>query len=428
MKRMVVCMALAAIVLTAVPTFAELQNVVVGGQVRVRGNWYTMDNDSQYGLSAEKFVEQRSTVNFRADFTENVSAFVELESYNWWGDDFRSNYLNGIDVLANDSVGMYQGYVEAREMFGTPLRIRAGRQEMKFGGGWLVGTNDSSPYFTGLSFDGIRATYAGEKFTVDAFATKLADRSPIEEDGDTDFYGVYASCTAVENVTFDAYWLYLRDANTLKADFHTVGLRAAGTVDAFNFDAEASYQFGQADNGPYAGKDFGNFACNVLAGYGIDVAWKPRPFVGVYYLQGDDNGYGFNRLFSDVRFGKTIDSGHWLTGGTGFADSGVSNVLVPHVGVMFNPTEKLMGVLHLAYATEDADDGIGAETDGELGWELEASGAYQYSKDLSVQAGYVHLFASDNLQDGARICCNGLAAGAVSDDVNYFFVETRLTF
>ena len=174
------------------------------------------------------FVEERTRLNVKADFTNQVSAFVELDSYDVWGEDFRSVYLTGQDLRAatGTDVEVYQSYIEANEMFGQPLRLRLGRQEMKLGSGWLVGSNNFAPLFTGLSFDGIRATYATELFSVDAFWAKLADLSPQEEDGDTDFYGVYASYLGIENVTVDAYWV--DGARRAFPERHPIGPRVFG--------------------------------------------------------------------------------------------------------------------------------------------------------------------------------------------------------
>src|SRR5690606_31870040 len=110
-----------------------------------------------------------------------------------------------------NDVEVYQAYIEANEMFGYPLRLRIGRQELAFGSEWLVGVNDAAAFFQGLSFDAVRLTYATDVFSVDAFAAKLADTTPLEQDGDVDFYGVYGSYLGLEDIVIDAYWMWLRD-------------------------------------------------------------------------------------------------------------------------------------------------------------------------------------------------------------------------
>jgi hypothetical protein len=189
-------------------------------------------------------IEQRTRLNFKADFTDQVSLFVEVDSYNNWGDNFRSDYFTGVDGFNGTDVDFYQGYIQADEMWGTPLRLRVGRQELSFGSEWLVGVNDASSAFTGLSFDALRLDYITDEFNVAAFVSLLAnsagpndfdlDRSwnwgarlPLVgrlltdfsdrnvADGfmedDTAFAGIYGSYTGLEDIVIDAYWFGLWD-------------------------------------------------------------------------------------------------------------------------------------------------------------------------------------------------------------------------
>ena len=211
---------------------AELQNVEIGGEIVVLGEYYRNVetpgdglrwpaewllgrpigsgigagngvftwagfDEHGHGYSA---VSQWTRLNVNADFTDEVSAFIEFDSVEEWGEDFRSDWVTGADGRADsaDDIEVYQAYIEANEMFGQPLRLRIGRQELTFGSEWLVGpdTIGTAPVY-GLSFDGIRLTYATDVWSVDAWWSKLVESGVAEEDGDVDFYGVYASCMAV---------------------------------------------------------------------------------------------------------------------------------------------------------------------------------------------------------------------------------------
>ena len=178
---------------------AELQNVSVGGQLRIRGRyWDNVYNDngreiripdfflegrpigpfgaaSPYSFNdkgnSRGWVEQGTKLRISADFTEYVYAVVELDDFEiWGGGDFRSNYITGADARANsgDDVGILQSYIETNETFGQPLRLRIGRQQIKLGSGWLVGENQST---LNISFDGIRATYSGDGYAIDGWAS-----------------------------------------------------------------------------------------------------------------------------------------------------------------------------------------------------------------------------------------------------------------
>jgi hypothetical protein len=347
---------LAAMAVIAVPAFAELQNVEVGGHIRIRGNWYSPEATGTVGLFEEighsnGFFEQRTKLSVKADFTKDVSAFIELDSYDIWGEDFRSDHITGVDFrpVSGFDVEVYQSYIETRETWGYPLTMRIGRQEIMLGSEWLVGNNDTASLFRGLSFDGITLRYDGDTWNVTGLYAKLADNSPIEQDGDVDMLGVYGSYTGFEDVTLDAYWLWVRDARGRGVfteafafatpnvgvlgriadaieDFggvdqyedthsiHTFGLRGAGTYGQFDFEAEVAYQMGNAANavrtffqpdpasflagpaflpfgGPYAedDADYDALGGNVELGYTFDTSYQPRLFIGGAYFEGDDN-------------------------------------------------------------------------------------------------------------------------------------------
>lgn len=407
--------------------YAELQNVEVGGKIRIRGNMLDMGDGlvGALNLGDVSFVEQRTRLNVKADFTDEVSAFVELDSYDVWGEDFRSAaYVTGADgrAVSNDDVEVYQSYVEANNMYGVPLRLRVGRQELSFGSEWLVGTNDTSWYFPGLSFDAIRLTYATDMFSVDAFAAKLVETLNDFGDNDVDFYGIYGSYLGFEDIVIDAYWMFLRDDRALDVDLHTVGLRGAGTVGAFDFDAEAAYQFGDTD---VPNVDINAWATNLEAGYTFDVSYQPRVFAGFAYLEGGDGeDVSFNRLFSNWEYSEFLEN------------TDLSNAFVYRLGVSAMPTESVKLALAATYIVADEVDSGGWwfwswEDDSDAGLELGLYADYNYSEDLVFRAGFAHFFSGDGLDDGADIVNNGFGeiwTADDDDDFNYLFIETEIVF
>jgi len=568
MRKSFALLIVAVTVAVSIPAFAELQNVQVGGSIRIRGNYWTSeagpDNpmarnrlidpvfpfalpipvpgnvysgwrgtpgnpaavpglglrwpgqpgrarvtspvDWNSGGHGVKFVEQKTKLNVKADFTDSVSAFVELDSYDIWGEDFRSNYITGADsravtgnprLPADNDVEVYQSYIEANEMFGYPLRARIGRQELKLGSGWLVGTNDAGSFFTGLSFDGLRLTYATDQFSVDAIAAKLVERSPAEEDGDTDMYALYGSYLGIENITLDAYWILVRDAlkqvdtnrgwlaewwqDVLGVDdydvtmLHTIGLRGAGTFGALDFEGELAYQFGDASavGATFArqglisafGPDdatFGNWGGNAQVGYTFDMNYTPRVYAGGAYFGGEDNrdvnfwnwlgaiacpywhadaSVSFNRLFSDWQYGNFV----------GAQNQDCTNLWVAYGGVSAMPVENLKIDLSLAYVQSLEDFSspwatfwlfgsrltlfrnwtfLSDKNPDDLCWDLNLKGTYNYSEDLSFEAGWSHLFVGSGAGEGNFNIGNGLAfeGGTSKDDADYFYFETKLCF
>ena len=510
MQRTLAILLFSTVALTASRSHADLQNVEVGGSITILGEYFRNACPPDDGLRWPgatllgrpighakgitsffswddegpgcALVSQWSRLHISADFTSDVRAFIELDSVDVWGEDFRSEYLTGADSRSTlpDDVEVYQSYIEANEMFGLPLRARIGRQELRFGSEWLVGANDSGPCPAwGLSFDALRLTYATELFQVDMWGAKLADRSPSEEDGDTDFYGIYGSFLGIEGLTLDAYWMFLRDAAALKSTerglfgewledrlglddydttaLHTVGLRAAGEYGAFDFEVEAAYQFGNAASTAFRfrtltyGEDdaeYDAWACNLNLGYTADLPWQPRFYFGYAYFQGQDNrdtsfgewarvflnpfhahpsSVSFNRLFSNVSYSGLLDC------------TETSNVHFVHVGVEASPTDSLDLALDLGYyRTDETFDRpmvpglpfLTRSNDAELGWEVDANMTYHYSDDLSFTVGWDHLFVGDGLRQGNFGPSNGLDFNGGSDgkDADYWYWETSLAF
>ncbi len=429
--------------------FAELQNVEVGGSIRIRGNYYNMDRGAR-----TSFIEQRTRLNVKADFTQDVSAFIEFDYYNHWGDDFRSNYLTGADWRGgqNNNVDLYQGYIEAKDMWGTPLSMRVGRQELAFGNQLLVGVNDTSSLYTGLSFDALRLSFANDMVSIDAVAAKLAESYGDFLEDDVDLYGIYASYIGIEDVALDAYWLFVRDdqgaiANVIRGNdvnLHTIGLRGAGVVGAFDFELEAAYQFGNVYGVPNpwfrifnreADVDFDEFAINAEVGYTFDAAWYPRVFARFAYLGGgspnrrcwnNNADLPFNRLFSNVRYSEFLD-----------IQQQMSNVLFYSLGVQAMPTEALeLKLVGSYYHVDNRDRALDrgwwfwrTRARRGLGWELGLYADYHYSEDLVIRAGYAHFFGKSGLE-GNLITTNGLGrwAGDRRDDYDYLFIETEVSF
>lgn len=443
--KSIVLVALAALCCTT--AMAELQQVEVGGSVRIRGNYYDLDS-----LGELSFVEQRTRLSVKADFTEDVSAFIEFDYYDMWGEDFRSLYLTGADFRGSggNDVDLFQGYINVANMWGTPLHLRVGRQEFSLGNAFFIGKNDSSAFFTGLSYDAILLTYAHESFMLSAVTAKMVETMNDFLDGDGDVYGLYFSYIGIENIVIDAYWLYLRDDVCVFGDevnYHTLGMRTGGVIGAFDFELEAAYQIGAVDGLPSAcpigfgeaDVDFDEFAVNLELGYTFDVAWQPRVFARFAYLGGGDPDRSccsndvdmpFNRLGSNIKYSEFLDNDPNTT-----LKATLSNIFFYSLGVQASPTECLELKLVAAYfeVDEEARD-LGwwfwrDDADSSLGWELGLYADYNYSEDLVVRAGYAHFFGSEGLERN-EIIANGLQAwnGDDDDDYDYLFIETELCF
>ena len=500
MRSSVIIMSAVAILMLTTSAWAELQNVQVGGDVRIRGLYlspsYNPDNPrgphpglrwpadigraqvtGTHSWSSKSFsnalVEQRTKLHVKADFTDNVSAYIEFDAYDIWGTDFRSNYITGADnaAVTVDDVEINQAYIDIANIGGTPFNLRLGRQEIALGTGWLIGMNENKMFFTGLSFDAVNLSYVTDNLTLGAVWAKGFENAGAEEDGDVDLYVAYANYTGIENLSILGYWIYGRDAREIRdttlgplgdslenffgvdkyptTEINTIGFRAGGKLAGFDYNLEAAYQFGNAGwighmfaqptNGlPYGDNnaDYDTWAGTAELGYTFDVQYAPRVFIGGAYYGGEDErkltfgdwvnaqlnpfykskaSVSFSRLFSDVEYG-ILDR------------SDLSNVWLVRGGVSMQPTEAITLAATVSYfqTLEEYDAPIHTYLFGhplwiprltfltvpnsnDLGVETGLTATYNYTKDLQFEAGWNHLFAGDGLTQGSFSLQNGLA-------------------
>ena len=436
MRKGLVTMVVA--LLLAGTAYAELQLVEIGGLIEMRGrywgNTFISNNGSTYeyrdqagwfpyrsigGLPGwptnrvysnfgwdsknhtQARAEQTTSLNVQANFTDNVSTFLELYAFDIWGgvsgadSEFRSDYRTGADFPATttNDVEFKQAYIDIKELFGQPLEIKIGRQCMSFDKTFLVA--DRAGTIQRVAHDGVRLTYKPiDKLTVDAWWTKLAENAGTEEDGDVDFYGVRGEYAFNDALNVAAYWMFVRDAREVHdtvntgtllsytrewfeqhaglddydvTNLHTIGTHIYGKCHSFDYDLQAAYQFGDFDQvgslftreqsffstffgtSPYGDDDanWDAYAVDAELGYTFDVAWKPRVFLGGAYYSGDDNRdtsfwewvNPFTRPEASVSFNRLFSNINYAPT---IQDNGeLSNFSQIRAGVEVKPTEKV---------------------------------------------------------------------------------------
>ncbi len=510
MKSLRKCLCLIALLAWAGSAFAELQNISVGGQVRIRGRYwnhsYSGPNKTNpysptrvggravgpdgigsvytWDDTRTAYVEERTVLGVRAEFTDNVSAYVEIDSFETWGDDFRSaDYLRGVDTRAQtvDDIELVQSYIDIKEIGGSPVSARIGRQGIKLGKGFLLGESPSPTSF--IPFDGIRLTYKEDALTIDGFWFKLADNMTDFGKGDIDFYGVYATYKLCEALELSGYYFYVRDDRAVvdnadatvmervwehiwdlddygTTNLHTVGLRANGKAASFDYDLELSYQFGQADalgsmlklrgyGDPDA--EFGGWAGDVEVGYSFDANWSPRVFVGATYYSGGDNrkrsfldylnpfyrpeaSVSFNRLFSTMPYMSTWDA----RGGS----ATFTNYYAVRTGGLLKFTPVLSSGLLASYywVAQPWDEPVSAlsslvpwwtqEADRNMGLATSLWFQYDYSKDLSIKLTWEHFFSESGMTDGNFLMHYGtmFTGGTADSDTDYVCLDMLVKF
>lgn len=110
---------------TPVPTntASGLQNVEVGGGIRIEGDWYGLGRKST--SSAQGWTEQRTRLNFKAEYKDDDTDSVKSDGLNRSDFSFRSDYLTGFDTSGPPAVNAEQAVKEANESWGKKLAENA---------------------------------------------------------------------------------------------------------------------------------------------------------------------------------------------------------------------------------------------------------------------------------------------------------------
>src|SRR5262245_56630152 len=139
-------------------------NGMVRGRYEYFNNYFDLtDNDESGDANDDSFAlaPYRAIVGITGNFSENVSAHVDLQYAGVFGDEFQPEKDIGLPVgegftpylFATQGVQLYQGYIDINKIGGSNIGVRVGRAEHTYGTELFLGDND---YYNGTSFDGAR--------------------------------------------------------------------------------------------------------------------------------------------------------------------------------------------------------------------------------------------------------------------------------
>ena len=342
-RRSAVLLGLIAVAVCAfsVPSFAEVQNVKVGGDLTVRAihrsnTDLNKDNNAAQANGQDRsdpqdFVQQTVAINVGADLTENVSAFLRFANENDWG--------SATGGTASGDVDVSQAYAEIRELFYTPATLRIGTQPIKWGRGLVLGGNLLPSLLETGSFAGgdRNAAITAEEFTdftafdavrltidlrntgmtaIDDVAPSLdlvfikLDENAAGSNDDTNLFGGNLS-TKFGQSEAELYYLNKHDKSrtdvapnvagrTAKAgSVSTIGLRGSTQPgDGINLYGELAYQFGRRANDLDEGLQDGTPQRGWLTNLGAeltlaDIATSPKIGAEWLFKSGEDKDGAF---------------------------------------------------------------------------------------------------------------------------------------
>jgi len=311
----------AGMVVGSVPSFAEVQNVKVSGDVTARGFYrrnldlHDEGSSNTASFDTDHFFMSTIGLNVAADLTENVSAMLRLTNERDWNLTSTSS--------SSEDIALSQGYVTVKELFYSPLTLRVGRQPIVWGRGFVLGSNlfpgvngrgddlhaaISANEFTDFTaFDAVRATLdlsgvagLGTPLSLDYVYIK-SDENSVADNDDVNLQGANLGARFESwNSEMETYFLNKRDSSsgTSKNDndgsISTLGVRGSvQPVEGASVWGELAYQFGDEVTDPAgvlpAGKSHQAWAANLAAEYTFaEIPTTPKVGVEWRYYSGKD--------------------------------------------------------------------------------------------------------------------------------------------
>lgn len=412
MKKTWLVVALLALGVMAVNSFADVQNIRLSGDIRIRGYYlngtdYRYNNqDKQVPLDAA-FIAQRTRVTVEADLEDHVLVVVTLAAEGTWGSSDQINGNAGAGVNSQGDygsalnrkwdVGINEAYVQLNQAFFSPATLKIGRQYLHYGNGLILSSVDQE-----FNYDAGRLVLDYYPLTVDLVGAQIVNRQTFSNYSDHNGAGTLLfanaryelSDSAIKSIEGYFGWLarsdseynpatYRAPATRLNASPMIVGLRANG------------------NNHGMAGGTLDAFLVNAGIKVGLkDTQWTPT----------------FNATYTVASGGSRANSNFvpwfdYVEGYNGYLFCPVlSNIHIFNVGASVKPYENTTLAVQAYYYMKFNNDGpagsngnidfggpywtnndLGSDwtTDSaDLGWEIDASLGYDYSKDVRVQLVY----------------------------------------
>lgn len=322
------------------------------------------------------------------------------------------------------------------ELGDKPVWLRVGRQELQYGAQRLVSPLDFAN--TRRNFSGVRMFYSNDDWSLDAFATRSVnvasgngplarfDNESDHPDQSRTFSGVYVSYKGLDNNTFDAYWMWLReqDERARPARFpdgsrHTVGARWAGSAGGgWLWDVEGGYQFGHDE---FTETVQAYFAAGQAGYHFKSLPWQPQLLAVYHYGSGDENAAdNENNTFTPL---FPLGHAYWGVidnlGGPNLVDYSIRAILKPHKKV------SLITAYHWFDLANDADVlynvaqvPLGAPNTGsKIGEEIDVILNVNVNPNLGFQIQYAEFFYGNFVDNNLR-----------RDDARQFFVQSTVRY
>src|ERR1017187_8131202 len=180
-KKLWLVVALVALGGLTSKTYADVQNIRLSGDIRIRG--YFIDSAGNDGAGAQangnvSFISQRTRVSAEADLEDHVLVVVTLRAESLWGTDNESVHnasgagnagFNG-NINRGWDIGVNEAYVQFNELFYTPATLKLGRQYLQYGRGLILSSVEQE-----YNYDAARLVLDYYPLTIDLVGAELVN-------------------------------------------------------------------------------------------------------------------------------------------------------------------------------------------------------------------------------------------------------------
>lgn len=389
-------------IIVVIESGVEATDIEFGGQVRPRTEFR-----NPVGNGHDVFTSMRTRLNITANLDQDVNVFIQLQDVRLWGEE--SNTFTDYNA---DNFDFHQAYMDIKDMGGSTLSLRIGRQAIGLGGQRIIGAVEWAQQ--GRAFDGVIATAKLQWGTVQGVGVRLSDTTAKDINGNAYLAAVYATATGT-STSADFYGIYHhvspkgfnRSDNTR---LWTLGARIYGEKANWTYRAEGSFQTGERRGPNGAAFMFGGRLGTTL-GNGSLTLWYD-------YLSGDGNEkdskwksfdtlfatnhkyYGFADLFLNIPV---------HTQNLGLQDFAIK------VSVPLDEEERLRLAAdgHVFFLAQK-----GNIESGHLADELDLTLSYQYSENVNFVTGYTIALARDAIK----------ALGRLNENMHWAYVMSNVSF
>jgi hypothetical protein len=421
-KRVWIVVSLMAVGLMASSAFADVQNIRLSGDVRIRGYYFNYGPaaasgaGSSPGVGDAAFITQQTKVTCEADLEDHVMVVVTLKAFGRWGND--GDGLNLGDGRANKSwyVGMDEAYVQLNQAFFTPATVKVGRQYLNYGRGLILSSFDGD-----YNFDAGRLVLDYYPLTIDLVGASLVNNqnfAPIGTDAnpraaDLLFLNVRYELTdsLLKDVEVYGGWIAQAKGSQPVSLYNLTSLGGASAPSPWIIGARADMNitkcFTTWIEGTYEGGASGRgdpisaFLANAGAKFTFaDVKMTPAINANYIYASGGGaSGRGYFRPWFDAQEGYN---------GYVFKPE-MSNIQIFNLGASIKPANNVSLALEGYYYLLNSKASYYGDSSGrfftnpnldvpggtselsasrDLGWEFDTVLGYDYSKDVRCQLIY----------------------------------------